>query len=111
MEGVAGFEYIHSSFPEHKHSPEYAISSKMKSSLKLVILFELFEGVVVIFELFDRLSTFWIEIFLVFELVVVFELVIIFELLTGLRLSGSTLIFFVFQLRLSSILLMKCKLT
>ena len=43
----------------------------MKSSLKLVVIFELFEGVV-IFELFEGV--------VIFELVFVFELVIIFEL-------------------------------
>ena len=39
-------EYIHSSFPERKRSPEYPIFSEMKSSLKPVVVFELFEGVV-----------------------------------------------------------------
>ena len=38
------FEYIHSSFPNQKRSPEYQFFSEMKSSLKQV--FELFEGVV-----------------------------------------------------------------
>ena len=40
------FEYIHSSFPDGKRSSEYPIFSEMKSSLKLVVVFELFEGVV-----------------------------------------------------------------
>ena len=42
FEGMVGFEYIDSSFPKHKHSPEYPISFEMKSSLKLVAVFELF---------------------------------------------------------------------
>ena len=40
------FEYIHSSFPDRKRSPEYPIFFEMKSSLKLVVVFELLEGVV-----------------------------------------------------------------
>ena len=36
------FKYIHSSFPDRKRSPEYPIFSEMKSSLKLVAVFELF---------------------------------------------------------------------
>ena len=40
------FEYIHSSFPDRKRSPEYPIFSEMKSSLKLMVVFELFEGMV-----------------------------------------------------------------
>ena len=40
------FEYIHFSFPKRKRSPEYPIFSEMKSSLKVVVVFELFEGVV-----------------------------------------------------------------
>ena len=32
-EGVVGFEYIHSSFPDRKRSPEYPIFSEMKTSL------------------------------------------------------------------------------
>ena len=47
------FEYIHSSFPEQKHSPE-------------------FKGMIV-FELFDQPSTFQIN-FVVVELAFVFEL-------------------------------------
>ena len=48
----------------------------MKSSLKLVILFKLFEGMVVfeVMVVFDRPSIFQIGIFLVFEVVVVFKL-------------------------------------
>ena len=45
LEGVVGFENIHSSFPDQKRSPEYSIFSEMKSSLILVIVFELFKGV------------------------------------------------------------------
>ena len=33
FEGVVGFEYIHSSFPDCKRSPEYPIFSEMKTSL------------------------------------------------------------------------------
>ena len=45
------FEYIHSSFPDRKCSPEHPIFSEMKSSLKWSLLWnevfsELFEGVV-----------------------------------------------------------------
>ena len=40
------FEYIHSSFPGRKRSPEYPIFSEIKSSLKLVVVFEIFEGMV-----------------------------------------------------------------
>ena len=36
-EVMVGFEYIHSSFPDRKRSPEYQIFSEMKSSLKLVV--------------------------------------------------------------------------
>ena len=46
FEGVVGFEYIHSSFPDRKRSPVYPILFEMKSSLKLVFVFELFEGMV-----------------------------------------------------------------
>ena len=46
FEGAVGFEYIRSSFPDRKRSPQYPIFSEMKSSLKLVVILELFEGVV-----------------------------------------------------------------
>ena len=99
------FEYIHSSFPERKHSPENTIFSKMKSSLKwsLYIASHVLNTFTLHFPnenvlqgtqsslkwsllwnswpslncLFDRPS---IWIFFIFELVVVFELVIVFEL-------------------------------
>ena len=38
FEGVVGFEYIHSSFPERRRSTEYAIFSEMKSYLKWILL-------------------------------------------------------------------------
>ena len=74
------YEYFHSSFPERKRSLEYTIFSKMKSYLKWSLLWksfyilELFEGIVV-FELGILL-----EGVVVFELVFIFELVIFFEL-------------------------------
>ena len=40
FEGVVGFEYIHSSFPDRKSSPEYPIFSEMKSSLRWSLLSE-----------------------------------------------------------------------
>ena len=43
---IAMLTFIHSSFPDRKRSPEYPIFSEMKSSLKLVIVFELFEGMI-----------------------------------------------------------------
>ena len=79
FQDLVGFEYIHSSFPDRKRSTEYPIFSEMKSSLKLMAVFDCS---------FDRPSTFWIdlvvtELAFVFELfdgVVVIELAFIFEL-------------------------------
>ena len=56
FKGVVGFEYIHSSFPDRKRSPEYPIFTEMKSSLKLMATFELF--IQPAFDFLDRLEFF-----------------------------------------------------
>ena len=54
FKGVVGFEDIHSSFPKRKRSPEYAIFSKMKSYLKLRLLWNLWSS-------FNCLTGLWLS--------------------------------------------------
>ena len=63
------FEYIHSSFPKWKHSPEYAIFSKKKSYLKWSLLWNLGSSSNSFSSLFEGVA--------IFELLFIFELVFI----------------------------------
>ena len=115
LEGVVGFEYIHSSFPEQKCSPEYTIFSKMKSYLKWSLLWNSWSS--------SNSSKAWLALntftlylhFLIENILQSSQSSLKWSLLwnkvfsetlgrlwtvrsTGLQLSGSTWIFFVFQL-------------
>ena len=92
---IATLTFIHSSFPDRKRSPQYPIFYEMKSSLKLVIIFELFESVVgfeyICSSFPDRKRSPEYPIFSEMKYSLKWSL-----------LSGSTWIFFVFKLGLIS---------